>query len=280
MNASNFSRFPTKSQRKGILWTFALFLVAHLVVYFLPYDNNKHEQGLVLDVSTQQQLDSIWLSSPKQTRDTIYPFNPNYITDFKAYQLEVPIAAVARIRTFVSQGNYIDSEALFRQVTQLSDSQVHRLRPYLKIPKKLKRSVDKKKKRVKIELNAATPAQLTKVYGVGEVFANRIVALRKALGGFLVPDQLADVWGLPVETQERLWDFFSLDSVPQIEKQNINQLTIDELSKMHYITPALASSLVAVRTQKGTLSSWHDLAHIQQLDSVKKARLSLYLSFE
>jgi competence protein ComEA len=280
VNAPNFYRHLIKSQRRGVLWTFVIFLGLHMVLYFLSDFEKNSTQGLALDVQTQQQLDSIWVSKKHHKPDTIYPFNPNYISDYKAYQLEIPMQVVERIRTHVNRGNYINSVPSFKRVTQLSDSAVNRIKPYLKIPKRIKRPKHKRTATVKIELNAATAEQLTKVFGIGEFFASRIVALRKSLNGFLIPDQLADVWGLSEETQERLWTHFSLDSVPKIKKKNINQLTIAELSQMYYVTPALASSIVAVRTQKGELSSWDDLAHVQQLDSLKKARLSLYLSFK
>ena len=120
---------------------------------------------------------------------------------------------------------------------------------------------------------------MQQVYGIGEVFASRIISTRNELGGFVVKDQLNDVWGLSPETQQRIWDYFILDSVPTITKQNINNLTIAQLAQHYYVSTSLASRIVSVRTQKETLASWNDLAGIQQLDSVKKARLSLYLSF-
>jgi DNA uptake protein ComE-like DNA-binding protein len=104
--------------------------------------------------------------------------------------------------------------------------------------------------------------------------------MRNQLGGFLIKDQLDDVWGLKSEVQEQLWVYFRLDSVPFIEKQNINNLTIAQLSKSPYISASLASSIVALRTQKDSLTSWKDLAVISQIDSIKKARLSLYLCFD
>ena len=111
------------------------------------------------------------------------------------------------------------------------------------------------------------------------MLGQRIIALRKQLGEFLIKDQLGDVWGLKHEVQEQLWAHFKLDSVPDVAKQNINDLTIAQLSQSPYISPSLASSIVALRTQYDSLTSWQDLADIAQIDSIKKARLYLYLSF-
>ena len=96
----------------------------------------------------------------------------------------------------------------------------------------------------------------------------------------MVKNQLDDVWGLAPEVRERIWVGFKLDSLPSIQKKNINEMTIAQLSSLYYVSPSLASRIVALRTQKVTLTSWDDLKAISQLDSIKKARLSLYLHFE
>lgn len=270
----------TKAQRKGILWTLVLFSAAHLGVTYFPKNTQKANVYLQHDSLKQMQIEALVEKKQKSIKDTIYPFNPNYITDFKAYQLGISVDVVNRIRTYRGAGKYISSERDFQRISQLSDSELLRIRPYLKIPKLiLAKRENPKKKRVKKELNGATAADLQQVYGIGEVFANRIIAVRYKLGGFVVKDQLSDVWGLNSETQDQLWKYFILDSVPIIKKQNINNLTIAQLAEHYYISTSLASSIVAIRTQKKYISSWNDLAAIQQLDSVKKARLSLYLSF-
>lgn len=270
----------TKSQRKGILWTFAIFLVLHLALRFYPKNNPKASSLFVLDSLAQQKVDSLIAVKPTESKDTIYPFNPNYISDFKAYQLDISMEVVQRIRSYRASGKHINSLQDFKNVTQLPDDKVALIRPYLKLPNpRFVSDKPKKDVHVKKELNGASEADLQNVYGIGEVYAKRIIDLRNKIGGFLVKDQLNDVWGLAPETQIRIWEHFTLDSIPTIKKKNINEITIAELSALHYISTSLASRIVAVRTQKETLASWEDLSAIQQLDSIKKVRLSLYLYF-
>ena len=270
----------TKAQRRGVLWTLVLFLLLHLGITFLPKKTQNGDTSLVLDTIAQQQVDALIATKQTTIRDTIYPFNPNYISNFKAYQLGISMDAVYRIRAYRNAGRYISSDKTLQQVAKLSNEELSRIRPYLKLPKPfLAKTKKPKQKSIKKELNAATATDLQQVYGIGEVFASRIISTRNKLGGFVVKDQLNDVWGLSPETQQRLWEYFTLDSVPIITKQNINNLTIAQLAQHYYVSTSFASSIVAVRTQKESLASWDDLAGIQQLDSVKKARLSLYLSF-
>lgn len=280
MNSSPSNLSLTKSQRRGVIWTLAIFLVLHLGMLFVPMAPHKAPSTLLLDSISQRKADSLMAINYVESKDTIFPFNPNYISDFKAYQLDISIQAVNRIRSFRATGNYINSLQVFRQVSKLSDSEIRRIRPYLKLPKSQFPAANySKEKVVKKELNTATTTDLQLVSGIGKVYAQRILELRNKLGGFLVKDQLADVWGLTPEIQQRIWVHFKLDSIPFIQKKNINELTLSQLSGLHYVNNALASKIVAVRTQKENLNSWEDLSVIHQLDSVKKARLSLYLSF-
>ena len=269
-----------KSQRRGVLWTFLLFLVIHLLISLLYKPSRKNTEPLVVNKETQHLIDSLksLKIASNKVRDSIYPFNPNYISDFKAYQLGVSMEAVERIRAYRANGNYLLSEKDLKKVAGLSDAEVNRMRPYLKFPeiKSAKKTI---KARTKKEINGATAEALQEVYGIGPVLGQRIISLRKQLGGFLIKDQLGDVWGLKPEVQEQLWMHFNLDSVPLVAKQNINDLTIAQLSRSPYVSASLASSIVALRTQQDSLTSWQDLADIAQIDSIKKARLSLYLSF-
>jgi DNA uptake protein ComE-like DNA-binding protein len=269
-----------KAQRRGVLLTFFLFLVVHLLIFIIDKPSPRNTKGLLENKEVQHLIDSLMdlqITSDK-LRDTIYPFNPNYISDFKAYQLGISMSAVERIRAFRATGSYLYSENDLKQVAEFSDDEMNRIRPYLKLPK-----ITKAKKpvavRVKAEINSATVEALQEVYGIGPVLGQRIISLRKQLGGFLIKDQLDDVWGLKPEVRDQLWMHFKMDSVPNVIKQNINDLTIAKLSQSPYISTSLASSIVALRTQQDSLTSWHDLAVITQIDSVKKARLSLYLSF-
>ena len=270
-----------KSQRRGVLWTLFLFFAIHLLISWLYNPSPEKSEAFTVNKENQRLIDSLKSLKIAQSKstDSIYPFNPNYISDFKAYQLDIPMSAVKNIRAYRAAGSYLFSVKDLKKVTGLSDAKMNRISPYLKFPK-TKKPKKAPKTMVKREINEATIEMLQQVYGIGPVLSQRIIAMRNQLGGFLIKDQLDDVWGLKSEVQEQLWVYFRLDSVPFIEKQNINNLTIAQLSKSPYISASLASSIVALRTQKDSLTSWKDLAVISQIDSIKKARLSLYLCFK
>lgn len=71
---------------------------------------------------------------------------------------------------------------------------------------------------------------------------------------------------------------FSLDSVPVIKPLNINTASIDELAENYYISYGLAARMVAYRSRHGQIDDLHQMAHILEIDSVRIARIALYLN--
>ena len=102
-----------------------------------------------MNEETKQLIDSLkgLKIASNKARDSIYPFNPNYISDFKAYQLSISPAAVECIRAYRASGNYLLSEEDIKKVAGLSDAEVNRVRHYLKFPE-----IKRAKKTIKVRV--------------------------------------------------------------------------------------------------------------------------------
>ncbi|MEO1486232.1 MAG: hypothetical protein AAFU57_10805 [Bacteroidota bacterium] len=91
------------------------------------------EQPLSLvDTALINELDSLKQAVIQERKAEIYPFNPNYLTDFKAYTLGISPEEVDRLFAFRKNGEYIQSTAQFQEVTQVSDSLLFTLQLYFK----------------------------------------------------------------------------------------------------------------------------------------------------
>lgn len=106
--------------------------------------------------------------------------------------------------------------------------------------------------------------------------ADRILTTRQSLQGFLVKDQVEDIWGIDHSTLTNLWKSFALDSTPK-HSIDINTATISELAANHYISYSLASRIVAYRTNSENEINWDAIANKFELDSIHIARIALYL---
>lgn len=179
---------------------------------------------------TQQIVLNEIKSAPK-----IYPFNPNFITDYKGYKLGMNSKEINRLLLYRAQNKWINSAKEFQNVTKVSDSFLHIISLNFKFPDWVKNS---NKTSVslerpisfedKIDLNITTVNELQKVYGVGSVLSNRIIKLRDSfIGGFISDIQLQDVRGLTPETIENIRKQFSVKTPRNYLKISLNTATVD-----------------------------------------------------
>lgn len=269
----------------GLSWRnqWAIFCLAFIIVAFqaLYWFTDSVQNTNPNSDSVAQYQAALDLASAKvsETSIVIFPFNPNYLTDYRAYTLGIPSDAVDRLRVFRSQGKFINSAAAFQTVTGISDSLLERLTPYFKFPSWVRTTTAKESKRnptVKKDLNTAVVSDFEKVYGIGSVLAKRIVAYRDKLQGYSVPEQCYEVYGLDSLVVGRLLKRFEIQSKPRIEKKALNAISMDELLQIPYITVADARKIIGFRTQHGSVTIG-DLYKIFNDNQKRVNRITLYL---
>lgn len=132
---------------------------------------------------------------------------------------------------------------------------------------------------IPVDINIADSAQLTTVYGIGPVFAARIVKYRKRIGGFIVKQQLKDVYGLDDEKYAGISGQVKVSPV-RIQKVNINTATFDELKRLPYLTYKQMNAIEQYRIQHGDYTTAGDLKEIAILNDNIINKIKPYLSFK
>lgn len=231
-----------------------------------------------------KQLDSLNTSKQKQ-RDTIYPFNPNFITDSKAYQLGMNLEETDRLFEYRNAGRWVNSAEDFQKVTGISDSLLNLISPSFRFPQWTRKSnfskVLKESSPVqlaKTDLNSASATDLKSVSGVGDVLAARIVKYRYSIGGFRDGNQLKDVYGLSEEVIARILQGFEVKTRPDDMIKNINSISLAELSEMPYFNYELARKVIEYRNLHEGIRSFEELLKINDFPSDKIERIKLYLT--
>lgn len=281
----------TKNQRNGILLLLFLILCGQLIYTYVDFSSNDSHLEDNLDVlAFQNRIDSLKLIEKDKRRPKLYPFNPNYITDFKGYQLGMSIDEIERLIRFREQDKFVNSAKEFQTVTKISDSLLHTISPYFKFPdwvlakqkrlaKKQVEGLQKEKRLISTsDINLATKKDFETIHGIGEKLSARIVNYRAKLQGFSLLDQVDEIWGLPEEVVVLIKERFKIITVPKIRKIDINTATFKEVLEVPYIDYKLCKKIFEFRDEVAELQDISELKNIKDFPLDKYDRITLYLN--
>jgi hypothetical protein len=289
------SRFwYTKSQRNGIFFLGFCILIFQVVLVFLDFSSEEMvnlESPRIL--AFREQLDSLKTISLADRKPKIYPFNPNYITDYRGAQLGMSLDQIDRLLAFRQSRRFVNSKQGFQEVTNISDSLLNSISPYFKFPDWLvnrrytqqepaaqNKSFYPKKpkhKRTTTDINKATKKDLQTIYGIGALLSERIIKYRSKLQGFSTEKQLYEVWGLEQKIATSMMVVFRVLELPNIQKSNVNSITFKELLNNPYVDYELCKMIFNYRDEVAELQDISELKNIIGFPLDLYDRIVLYL---
>ena len=290
-NTSIVKSFLTysKSQRIGIVLFFGIIILVQGFYFYYDFSVKKtidkeHSKWMTL----QSTVDSLKLDN-KNYKPAIYPFNPNFITDFKGYKLGMSVEEIDRLLTYRKQNKFVNSAQEFQVVTKVSDSLLSAISPYFKFPDWVKnrknnfqsfakKDFSKPEKITILDINQATKEDFMKVYGIGDKISDRILEQKEKYGAFVSMEQMDDIWGLSTEVIEKLNASFVVKSTSNSKKININNASVKELTQFPFFRYQLAKDIVIYRTMNGDITI-ADLSKIKGFPVEKIKIIALYLEF-
>ncbi|CAA0214399.1 helix-hairpin-helix domain-containing protein [Tenacibaculum maritimum] len=290
-------RHYNKRQRNGVFFLILIIVVLEVLYFSIDFSSGKLEEIDTRDlIAFQREIDSLREIEKEKRKPKRYSFNPNYITDFKAYKLGMKTEEVDRWLKFRKENQFVNSAKEFQKVTKISDSLLRELAPLFKFPdwvlRKKRRALIRSKstalrgKRIKnyLEnsvvlkgLNDVVAMDLETVRGVERKIAERIIKYRKRLKGFTYASQLYEVWGLKKEIADKILEVFKIVTVPSIKKVNVNTATFKEVLKNPYVNYELCKRIFAYREEVAELEKISELKNIEGFPIEKYDRIILYL---
>jgi len=251
------------------------------------------------DFNDSRKLDSLvatWTwDQPHDTTSvvrerTLFHFNPNTMSRSEMDLLGIPEKVAVRIERYRKRSGKFRIKSDLRKMYGIDSTLYARLEPFIDLPASMPKKEWPAKRSpstspvpapaAKFDLNTADTAVLNRVYGIGPALANRIVAYRDRLGGFVQPEQLFEVWGLDSAVVERTLAISEIAPTFVPRTININTITENELANHPYMRRKSARLIVAYRFQHGNFAAIGDLEKINLIDSKTFNRIKPYLTLE
>ena len=297
MKKFNFLKF-SKGHYFGI--AVLLILIGIMQIFIFWYKSKPSSTTIALSqdeknwLASQNEIDSL-KEVNQESSNKIYPFNPNFITDYKGYKLRMTTAQIDKLHNFRMQNKYVNSNAEFQKLTGVSDVWMKQYAQYFKFPDWVTnmslntypsnsennyQKFEKKETKIVVQdINTANQVELEKVYMIGEKLAVKIIAEREKFGGFANMEQLSFIWGISPEAIEDLNKKFQIKSVGNLKKIKINELPIKELQQFPYFNYTIAKNIVTYRSMNGEFKNIEDLTKVKQFPVEKLKIIAVYLEF-
>jgi len=218
----------------------------------------------------------------------LFGFDPNTATVEELRRLGFSSISATRIATYRHKGGVFTVKSDLLKIYGLDSTLYQQLYSFIKLPSRRLQQEKRhdparewfKKERVDktFDINTADTILLKTVYGIGSILAARIVKFREALGGFVKPDQLNEVYGLDSVVVQRLLmvGVIKPDFIP--EKININTADEKKLSGHPYIRKKIAGALIRYRFQHGDFMDARDIKNLSIMRPDEVERLLPYIT--
>lgn len=281
----------SRQQRSGIVFLVLIITCLLGIKFFYDFSEDPLFDASSSEiVEIQKEIDSLRVLEIASRKPKIYPFNPNFITDYKGYTLGMSSEEIDRLLAFRKSNRWINSVSDFKKVTKVSDSLLNKISPFFKFPdwvtnpkpksKYNQNKFSEKSFDQKIDLNSVSEEQLQKIYGIGKTLSKRIIAYRSKLDGFANDSQLYQVYGLSDAVVLNILNEFTVKTPKEIVKMNVNTVSASDLATIPGVSFEVAKRIWEFRILRGHFSSLEDLTKIEGVTKRKLTVIKLYLRIE
>jgi competence ComEA-like helix-hairpin-helix protein len=225
----------------------------------------------------------------KNFKGELFYFDPNTASVNDWQRLGIRDKTITTIQNYLSKGGHFYKPEDISKIWGLHTDEVGRLLPFVQITPKENnyptktvetKAFEKTERKIStVDVNLADTTAFIALPGIGSKLAQRIVNFRDKLGGFYKAEQVAETFGLPDSTFQKLKVKLTVSNAP-IKQFNINTATIDEMKTHPYIRYNLANAIVQYRNQHGNFLSIEDVKKIMMFTDEVYTKVSPYLTVQ
>lgn len=272
------------STRRGIWVLIVLILIIFLIPYtykaFIKDDYKIFDHSEIIEftnalteIKKQNSLYPLWNS---------VPFDPNKLLKTEWIKRGVSYKTANNIEKYIKNGGYFYKKEDILKIYGFDSILYQKLSPFFIFPKNnysikyQKNTEDKFVKINKLELNTVDSVTLESLPGIGKTLSARIIKYRNLLGGFYKYGQLLEVYGFSNKVLNLIRNKVEIDSA-LITKIDLNNTTVQQLSKHPYIGKYQAVGIIKYRKLNGKIINYSELIDNGLISKDKFNKLVHYL---
>ena len=306
----------TKKERTAVLTLLFLILLVGVLPALIPRKINKPDKAAMLQF--EQELgrlkpilkdsfrDSGYTKSapayspgyhPHTPPAALFYFDPNTLSAEGWIKLGVREKTIRTIQHYLERGGTFRKPEDIAKIYGLRDGEAERLLPYVRLsaPRESRKPYADKKVSyhpyiparpskpsyadLVIDINRTDTTTLQLLPGIGSRLAARIINFRDKLGGFYAVEQIAETYGLPDSTFQKIKSHLHAPS-PQLTTLNLNTADAEQLKQHPYIRWNGANGIVQYRLQHGQFNNKEDLLQVAAIPPELIRKLLPYLTVE
>ncbi|MFO8053845.1 MAG: helix-hairpin-helix domain-containing protein [Bacteroidales bacterium] len=300
----------TRSERRGILVLVVLLILSVMLRLYMPL---MFQDEVIISNAAIARMDSlqraiVTVEEKKQAQQqefsyyhqnneaesgrsgrrkalTPFTFDPNTLEKTGWKKLGFTAGEVSMIMNFRDAGAVFYKKQDVQQLYCVSEEDYGVLEPYIKIKTRDDPNENNGKEKegkagdnMVVDLNLADTADLLVVPGIGPYTARMILKYREMLGGYICPDQLAEVYG----AEDRYQNFLPfVEAEPGKQKKiNLNEADYHKLLKHPYINKRIAYQITEYRRLNGEYASLEELKELEIMPDSLYHKLCFYLQID
>lgn len=289
----------TSRERNGII--VLLFLVV-ITVIFRIYQNNRSDEDIVLMTEDfQAEIDAfekgltVKQATPGKTSkrkpfkkkaeadhwftpEVLFDFDPNKVSKKELKELGFSDKQSTTLINYRQSGGVFKEESDLLKIYGIYEEQYNILKPFIAIAenKDEKTKENIKTEKFVVEINTATVDDLTKLTGIGESYAQRIIKYRELLGGYYESKQLLEVYGLDSARFNGFSASISIDT-SAIIKIDLNKANYKDLIRHPYLTKYHTEALLKYKEIMGNFSRIEQIPENNLLTKEEFVKVRTYL---
>jgi len=183
----------------------------------------------------------------------LFDFNPNTATKSDWQKLGFSEKQATTFIKYTSKGGKFYKKEDLLKIYGVEQEHYNILEPYIVLEKQ-EENQPTYNENIIVEINSATQNELTKIKGIGDYYASRMLKYRDLLGGYFKKEQLLEVYGMKPEVYEKIKDNIEIDT-KNLVKININFANEKELASHPYLDYKTADKITEYRNKNGAYKS-------------------------